>query len=120
MKFLEVRMKNLNEPHRGPEDIKSDNPESKSAGQPDAEVISLQDHRSNKGKIEHPLIPKRQIEELRAHWTTIQAAFVDEPKTAVQDAEELVSAVIKQIAEAFRDQREQLEGQWTQGSDVST
>jgi len=60
------------------------------------------------------------MEELRARWTTIQAAFVDEPRKAVQDADELVSTAIKQIVEGFRDQRGQLEKQWTHGGDVST
>ena len=112
-------MKNLNEPLREPEDIRTDNPETYPR-RTEAEVVSLEQHRANAGRAEGSLIPTRQIEELRARWTTIQSGFVDEPRQAVQDADELVSSAIKQIAEGFRDQRGQLEKQWTTGSDVST
>jgi hypothetical protein len=113
-------MRNLNEPRRRPEDIKNDIPEDKTPAQSEAEVISLQDRRTGKRQIEHPLIPKRQIEDLRARWTMIQASFVDEPKKAVEDADTLVSSAIKQIAEGFREQRDQLEKQWTRGNEGST
>ena len=112
-------MKNLNEPLREPEDIRTDNPETYPR-RTEAEVVSLEQHRANAGRAEGSLIPTRQIEELRARWTTIQSGFVDEPRQAVQDADELVSSAIKQIADGFRDQRGQLEKQWTTGSDVST
>ena len=112
-------MKNLNEPRRRPEDIEIDNPESMPR-RSEAEVVSLQQHKSDMAKAERSLIPGRQIEDMRSRWTAIQASFVDEPHKAVQDADELVSSAIKQIAEGFRDQRGQLEKQWTQGSDVST
>ena len=112
-------MKNFDEPLREPEDIRTDNRETYPR-RTEAEVVSLEQHRANAGRAEGSLIPTRQIEELRARWTTIQSGFVDEPRQAVQDADELVSSAIKQIAEGFRDQREQLEKQWTTGSDVST
>jgi hypothetical protein len=112
-------MKSFDEPLREPEDIRTDNRETYPR-RTEAEVVSLEQHRANAGRAEGSLIPTRQIEELRARWTTIQSGFVDEPRQAVQDADELVSSAIKQIAEGFRDQRGQLEKQWTTGSDVST
>jgi hypothetical protein len=114
-------MKNLNEPHRRPEDTRTDNPETlEMPRRAEAEVISLEQHRIDAMKAERSLIPARQIEEMRARWTTIQSGFVDEPRKAVEEADELVSSAIKQIAEGFRDQRGDLEKRWTQGSDVST
>jgi hypothetical protein len=98
-------MKNLNEPLREPEDIRTDNRET-NPRRSEADVVSLEQHRANAGRAEGSLIPTRQIEELRARWTTIQSGFVDEPRQAVQDADELVSSAIKQIAEGFRDQRQ--------------
>jgi hypothetical protein len=112
-------MRNLNEPLREPEDLRTGNTEN-NPQLTEAEVVSFEQHRANAGRAEGSLIPKRQIEELRTRWTTIQAGFVDEPRKAVQDADELISSAIKQIAEGFRDQRGQLEKQWTTGSDVST
>ena len=112
-------MKNLNEPLREPEDIRPDNLE-KNPRRTDAEVVSLQQHRDNASQTERSLIPARQIAELRARWTAIQAGFVDEPRKAVQDADELVLSAIEQITEGFRDQRGQLEKRWTQGSEIST
>ena len=38
-----------------------------------------------------PLLPADFTSELRSHWDHIQAGFVDEPRKAVQDADELVA-----------------------------
>jgi hypothetical protein len=93
-------MKNLNEPHRNPnEPLRKDE-----AVKPDAEVIPFQKPTT--------LIAKRQVEELRADWTRIQTNFVDEPRKAVADADKLVSNAIKQLEETFTSQRANLERQW--------
>ena len=34
-----------------------------------------------------PLLSQDEVAQLRDHWTNIQAAFVDEPRKAVQDAD---------------------------------
>jgi hypothetical protein len=60
------------------------------------------------------------MEDLRSRWTAIQAGFVDEPSKAVQEADALVSAAIKQIEESFRGQRSQIEKVVGQGSETST
>jgi len=59
-------------------------------------------------------------EHLRARWNKIQGMFVDEPRAAVQQADELVSEVIEQITHMFASEHSALEGQWKQGNDVST
>src|SRR5258705_2012794 len=106
MKFLEVRMKNLDESHN--------------AGQPEGEVISLQEHRTALPHAEESLVPKRQTEAMRERWKAIQASFVDEPRKAVQDADELVESTVQHIEEVFRSQRSQMEQQWSGGKDAST
>ena len=58
--------------------------------------------------------------QLRNQWTDIQAAFVDEPRRAVERADGLVADAIKRLAETFSNERAQLEGQWGRGGDVST
>ena len=60
------------------------------------------------------------LSEFNARWTDIQASFVDQPPRAVQQADALVSDVIKRIAESFTNERTQLERQWDRGGDVST
>lgn len=53
-------------------------------------------------------------------WSEIQTGFVDEPRRAVQQADALVSDVIKRIAGSFGSQRAELERQWDRGENVST
>jgi hypothetical protein len=91
-------------------------PESETAG----EIVSLEKHRSGEAGAENSLIRKRELENLRARWTSIQAGFVDQPRKSVQDADALVSLAIQHISESFRNQREQLEKQWSTGDDAST
>lgn len=57
---------------------------------------------------------------LRSRWSEIQGTFVDEPLSAVQQADALVSDMIGKITRAFADELGALESQWKQGSDVTT
>lgn len=67
-----------------------------------------------------PLFDKGEAEELRSRWYAIQAGFVDEPRKAVQEADELVATVMKRLAEVFAGERERLERDWDRGDDIST
>ncbi len=67
-----------------------------------------------------PLFPASEAEQLRGRWTDIQAGFVDEPRKAVEDADGLVAAAIKRMAETFAEERSRLEAQWDRGDEVST
>jgi hypothetical protein len=67
-----------------------------------------------------PLFSTSETSELRARWDAIQAGFVDEPRKAVEDADGLVAAAMKRLAEMFAKERAGLEGQWDRGDDVST
>ena len=67
-----------------------------------------------------PLLPQGFSDDMRTRWETIQAGFVDDPRVAVQEADELVAMAIKKLAESFAGERGKLEGQWSQGNDVST
>jgi hypothetical protein len=57
---------------------------------------------------------------LRTRWSEIQGTFVDEPRSAVQQADALVSEMVGNITRAFADELGALESQWKAGSDVST
>ena len=50
----------------------------------------------------------------------MQTSFVDEPRTAVEQADSLVANVVQRIAEQFASEREQLEKQWDRGENVNT
>jgi len=49
-----------------------------------------------------------------------QTAFVDEPRSAVEQADGLVAAAMKRLAEVFAEERSRLEQQWDRGDNVST
>jgi hypothetical protein len=59
-------------------------------------------------------------EHFRTRWNEIQGKFVDEPRSAVQQADALVSEVIEQITQMFTNEHGSLAAQWKQGNDVST
>lgn len=67
-----------------------------------------------------PLFPTNELDELRNRWTTVQAAFVDEPRRAVEQADGLVASAMKRLAEVFAEERSNLERQWDSGDNVST
>jgi len=61
-----------------------------------------------------------EIREFRFRWGSIQTAFVDEPRQAVRQADQLVQSVIKELADRFTHEREELVHQWDRGDNVST
>ena len=67
-----------------------------------------------------PLLSRDFSEDMRSRWEAIQTGFVDDPRTSVQEADELVARAIKKLAESFADERAKLEQEWSQGNDVST
>jgi hypothetical protein len=72
------------------------------------------------GEQSEPLFPSNEAQDFRGKWDAIQAGFVDEPRRAVEDADSLVAAAMKRLAETFADERQSLETQWDRGDDVST
>jgi hypothetical protein len=66
------------------------------------------------------LFPGAEIEALRTRWEAIQTGFVDEPKTAVTEADALVAQTVTRLAEVFAEERTNLEKQWGHGDNIST
>jgi hypothetical protein len=56
----------------------------------------------------------------RERWHEVQAAFVDDPKRAVQDADVLVAELMQNLASAFSERKRLLEDQWREGTDAET
>jgi hypothetical protein len=67
-----------------------------------------------------PLFAGSEANELRSRWDAIQVGFVDEPRRAVEQADNLVAGTMKRLAEMFAEERNKLEHQWDQGENVST
>jgi hypothetical protein len=57
---------------------------------------------------------------LHQQWEGIQASFVNEPRRAVQEADQLVQETIGRLTESFSQERSRMEQQWSRGDDVST
>ncbi|MGC1484398.1 MAG: hypothetical protein WA789_11440 [Candidatus Acidiferrum sp.] len=71
-------------------------------------------------KLVVPLFSAEEAKDFRARWDAIQVSFVDEPRQVVEQADSLVAAAMKRLAEMFAAERARLEGQWDRGDNVST
>jgi hypothetical protein len=67
-----------------------------------------------------PLFEISESETFRSRWKGIQSQFVDEPRRSVEQADQLVAATMKRLAEIFASERENLEREWDRGEDIST
>lgn len=66
------------------------------------------------------LLNREESDHFRMRWNEIQGKFVDEPRTAVEQADELMTEVIALITEMFNHEHRSLEAQWNKGNEVST
>ena len=67
-----------------------------------------------------PLFPPDTAENYRGRWAAVQSGFVDDPKQAARQGDELVAQVMKSLAESFAHEREQLERQLNETGEAST
>jgi hypothetical protein len=79
-------------------------------------TADIPDERAEDGS----LLPAGEQSDLHGRWEEIQTHFVDDPRRAVKDADELVAGVMARMAERFARARDDLEGQWSRGEDVGT
>lgn len=66
------------------------------------------------------LFPSETAEDFRADWDAVQIGFVDDPRKAVRQADELVASVMKTLAESFASQRISIETDVGQDEQAST
>lgn len=69
---------------------------------------------------EQTLFADDELADLRARWSAVQAAFVDDPKECVHKADGLVSDLVEQLTTGFGRARSRLEEQWARGEEAST
>lgn len=67
-----------------------------------------------------PLFKGDQVQEFRTRWLRLQTAFVDEPRRAVQQADELVAEVMQTLAATFAEHKRELEQQWRREGTAET
>jgi hypothetical protein len=67
-----------------------------------------------------PLFAEDVASEFRLRWDVVQKGFVDDPRRAVRDGDELIAQVMKSMAETFSNERASLEGQLNQADHSST
>jgi len=82
----------------------------------DASLVNNASH----GMASETLFSDSVIGDLRTRWSDVQAAFVDEPRRSVEQADQLVATVMQRLAEGFANERASLERQWDSGDNVST
>lgn len=68
----------------------------------------------------YPLFSPEAGQEFRNHWDAVQIGFVDEPRRAVQQANELVAEVMQSLTKTFAEERSRLETEWQHGDQLST
>ena len=66
------------------------------------------------------LLDDGELQDMTMRWKDIQAEFVDEPTTAVREADALVAELMQRLATMFASERAGLENRWAGGNQVST
>ena len=82
--------------------------------------LRTQERRNGEKAQLEPLFDDRVDHEFRDRWREIQTGFVDEPRNAVERADELVAELMQRLAQSFSEQRSNLEHQWDASDQVST
>jgi hypothetical protein len=67
-----------------------------------------------------PLFAGDVERDFRTRWRDIQSGFVDEPRPAVEKADQLVAELMQRLAQSFSEQRKNLENQWEASEKIST
>lgn len=65
-------------------------------------------------------LPDDRMASLRDRWNDVQAGFVDDPRSAVQQAHALVTQLVDDLVQTFTRERTSLEQQWSAGGDADT
>ena len=66
------------------------------------------------------LLSDREAGVFLDRWREVQARFVDDPRTAVQDGDALVAELMRSLADRFAEQKGALEEQWKSGGEPET
>lgn len=78
------------------------------------------DTTGNADTAEGGFLPADRMDDLRSRWSDVQASFVDDPQSAVQQAHDLVTRIVNDLTETFTRERSSLESQWSGGGQADT
>jgi hypothetical protein len=91
------------------------------SGHDDRRVTGAGDGGTATGPRSHAsLLDDGELQNMTMRWKDIQAEFVDEPATAVREADALVAELMQRLAATFATERAELETRWAGGNQVST
>ncbi len=91
------------------------------AAKPDPEQSTAAKHGDGDETIKlAPLFTEGVDRDFRNRWRDIQTGFVDEPRSAVEQADQLVAQLMQGLAQSFSTERGNLEKQWEASEKVST
>jgi hypothetical protein len=92
-------------------------PDTEAATVPDvpSEPVSSTNEDEKTATAEEQLVSQEAAMDFKARWEAIQQGFVDDPRSAVSDADSLVSDVLQKLSSSFEEQHRQLESQWSDG-----
>jgi hypothetical protein len=76
------------------------------------------DHDADEDRVS--VLDPTASERLRGRWQEVQAGFVDEPRQSVTEADQLVGEVLDEVSRVFRDQRSELEAEWSGNTEPGT
>lgn len=94
-------------------DPPTSDPQASSA--PSADGSAAEDQSLSTSAEEEQLVPESAVMDFKARWEAIQQGFVDNPRSAVTDADKLVGEVLQKLSTTFEEQHRELEGQWSDG-----
>jgi hypothetical protein len=77
-------------------------------------------HDHDAGQDSVSVLDPTASERLRNRWQEVQAGFVDEPRQSVTEADQLVGEVLDEVSRVFRDQRSELEAEWSGNAEPGT
>jgi len=61
------------------------------------------------------LLGRSEIDSFRGRWPDIKAAFVDDPRASVQEADQLVGELTQLVARRLGEERSRIEQEWSRG-----
>ncbi|MFJ4653662.1 hypothetical protein ACIP5Y_20545 [Nocardia sp. NPDC088792] len=61
-----------------------------------------------------------ELQRLREQWREAQGHFVDDPREAVSQADELVEQALRQLTASYAQRRETIENGWSHGENTDT
>lgn len=67
-----------------------------------------------------PLLDAARTEVFRHRWEEVQTHFVDEPRLAVREADQLVGEIMTALEDTFTAHKRELESSWDRGEDADT